>query len=433
MNLKSINKTDVNTVELVLVLDPETFENAVEAAYRKQRSKIAIPGFRRGKITRKLAEMHFGEGCFYDDALNALLPELVDTAVTENNLDLVDRPSVDVRSINKTDGVEIAIICITKPEVEIDNYKGLTAVKKTATVTDETVEEEISKIRQKNARIISVDDRPAKIGDEVLIDFKGYFGDEAFDGGEADDFSLVLGSGAFIPGFEDQIAGKNVGDEFDVVVTFPEDYSHADYAGKEATFKCKLNAINVEELPEVTDELIADSTEFSTVEEYKADVKAKLETAAQQRAEVTFENAIIEQLAEKVECPIPPCMIEKRIDLYVENFNRQLAQQGMSVKDYMKYTGLGLAEFRESFKERAEREVKINLALEKIAELEGIEPSEDEINTNLAKLAEDNNLTVEDVRRLISLESYVDELKITKAVELVKSEAIAVDAPEEAA
>ncbi len=431
MSLKSSNKTDVNTTELVISIDPETFEAAVEKEYQRQKKNIQIKGFRKGKVSRKLAEKEFGEGAFYEGAINSLVGPEIDAAVSETGIVLVDRPSLEVLSIDKAEGVEIKAVCITKPEIEIADYKGIKAPKKVSEITDEDIDKQIEMIRKKNARIVSVTDRPAEMNDEVIIDFEGFFGDEAFDGGKGEDHPLRLGSGQFIPGFEDQIVGHNIGDEFDVNVTFPEDYQMTDYAGKDAVFKTKLKAISYEELPEIDDDLVKDATEFDTVEEYKNDIRTKLEEAAVNQAEASFENAVMEKLIEKVDAPVPNCMYEHRIDALINNFNQQLRQQGMDLKLYFQYTGMDMDSFRETYRDRAESEVKLRLALEKIAELEDIEVSEEEINNGLSEIAAANEMDVETVKRFINVNEYSEDLKVQKAVDLVKENAVIDNTPAE--
>jgi trigger factor len=424
MSLKSSTKTDVNTTELVISIDAEAFEAAVEKEFQRQKKNIQIKGFRKGKVTRKLAEREFGEGAFYEGAINSLLGPELDAAVNETGLELVDRPNVEITSIDKATGVEIKAVCVTKPEIEISDYKGIKAPKEVKEITDEDIEKQIDIIRKKNARIVSVDDRAAQLDDEVIIDFEGFFGDEAFEGGKGEDHPLRLGSGQFIPGFEDQIVGHNIGDEFDVNVTFPEDYQMSDYAGKEATFKCKLKAISYEELPEINDDLVKDATEFETVAEYKDDIKSKLEEAAVQQADSNFENAIMNALIEKVDSPIPNCMYEQRIDALMRSFEQQLASQGMDIKLYFQYTGMDMDSFRETYRDRAEKEVKLRLALEQVAELENIEISDDEINSGLADIAAANKVDVETMKRFIPLDDYVTDLKVQKAVDLIKENAV---------
>ncbi len=422
--LKSSNKTDVNTTELVITVDAATFENAVEQEFQRQRKNIQIKGFRKGKAPRKLVEKEYGEGAFYEGAINNLLGPEIDAAVAETNLILVDRPNVEVTSIDKENGVELKVVCVTKPEIEISDYKGIKAPKEVKDITDDDIDKQIEIIRKKNARIVSVEDRPAQMDDEVVIDFEGFFGDEAFEGGKGEDHPLKLGSGQFIPGFEDQIVGHNIGDEFDVVVTFPEDYHMADYAGKEATFKTKVKAISYEELPEINDDLIKDATEFDTVDEYRADIRTKLEEAAVQQADSAYENAILNALIEKVDAPIPNCMYEQRIDSLIRAFDQQLQQQGMNLKMYCQYTGMDEDSLRDTYRDRAEGEVKLRLALEKIADLENIEISEEEINNGLSEIAAANNVDVETVKRFIPLGEYTADMRVQKAVELVKENAV---------
>ncbi|MDE5619597.1 MAG: trigger factor [Ruminococcus sp.] len=431
MSLKSSNKTDVNTTELVISIDAEKFENAVEREYQRQKKNIQIKGFRKGHVSRKLAEREFGEGAFYEGAINALIGPEIDSAVTGLGLVLVDRPSVEVTSIEKETGVELKAVCITKPEIEISGYKGMKASKAVKEITDEDIDKQIQMIRKKNARIVSVDDRAAQLNDEVTIDFEGFFGDEAFEGGKGEDHPLVLGSGQFIPGFEDQIVGHSIGEEFDVNVTFPEDYQMTEYAGKDAVFKTKIKAISFEELPEINDDLIKDATEFDTVDEYRADIRAKLEDTAKSQADSEFENSLMNSLIEKVDSPIPNCMFEQRIDAIVRTFEQQLAQQGMDIKLYFQYTGMNMDDFRESYRDRAVNEVKLRLALEKITEIENFEVSEDEINAGLVDIAAANNVDVETIKKFIPLNEYVMDLKVQKAVDLIKETAVEEDAPAE--
>lgn len=432
MSLKSSTKTDVNTTELVISIDADSFENAVEKAYQRQKKNIQLPGFRKGKVSRKLAEKEFGSGVFYEEAINILLGPELDAAVKEASLELVDRPSVEVLSIDKETGVELKAVCVTKPEIEISDYKGIKASKAVKDITEEDIDKQIEIIRKKNARIVSVDDRAAQLNDEVTIDFEGFFGDEPFEGGKGEDHPLRLGSGQFIPGFEDQIVGYSIGDEFDVNVTFPEDYQMTDYAGKDAVFKCKLKAISYEELPEINDDLVKDATEFDTVEEYRSDIRAKLEDAAVKQAESAFEGALLNALIEKVDSPIPNCMYEQRIDALMRSFEQQLRQQGMDLNLYFQYTGMDMDSFRDTYRDRAESEVKLRLALEKIAELENIEVSEEEINNGLAEIAASNGMDVESVKRFVPMGEYTTDLKVQKAVELVKENAVVDDsAPEE--
>lgn len=424
MSLKSSTKTDVNTTELILEIGAEPFENAVERAYQRQKKNIQLPGFRKGKVSRKLAEKEFGAGVFYEEAINLLLGPELDAAVKETNLTLVDRPSVEVISVDKEKGVELKAICITKPEIEISDYMGIKAPKEVNEVTDEDVDKQIDIIRKRNARIVSVEDRPAQLNDEVIIDFEGFFGDEPFEGGKGEDHPLRLGSGQFIPGFEDQVVGHSIGDEFDVNVTFPENYQMEDYAGKPAVFKCKLKGISFEELPEINDDLIKDATEFDTVDEYRADIRAKLEESAVKVAESSFETDVMNALIAKVDSPIPNCMFERRIDNLMQAFENQLNQQGLDLKMYFQYTGMDMESFRDTYRDRAESEVKLRLALEKIAELENVEVTEEEINNGLSEIAAANNIDVEQVKRFIPMDDYTTDLRVQKTLDLVKENAV---------
>ncbi|MBR1897818.1 MAG: trigger factor [Oscillospiraceae bacterium] len=434
MSLKSNTRTEVNTVELVFEVGAEEFEAAVERAYQKAKKNISLPGFRKGKVTRKMAEARMGESVFWNDAVDELVNTELLTELSKAEFELVDRPSVDVESLSKEEGLKFKAICITKPDVKLEGYKGIKASKTVKEITDADVDAQIELLRQRNARLVSVDDRPAQMGDEVNINFEGFFGDEAFEGGKGEEFPLKLGSGQFIPGFEEQIVGKSVGDEFDVVVTFPENYQMEDYAGKEATFKCKLNGITETQLPEVDDDLIQDSTDSETVEDFRKAEKERLELAAQRDADVAFDNAVMNALIAMVDVPIPNVMFEHRIDDLVANFDRMLQQQGMKLDQYLQYTGMAIEDFRETQRDRAENEVKLRLALEKIAELENIQLTDDEINESLKGLAEANGLSVDEVKRRIPMADYLMDMRVTKAVELVKDAAeIVPEAPAEEA
>ncbi len=424
MSLKSSTKVDVNTQELVFTVDGAAFDAAIEKAYQRQKKNINVPGFRKGKASRKLVEKYYGEGVFFEEAINGLINAEMPDAIKEAELELVDTPKIEVVSADVKDGVEFKAICVTKPEVTVSEYKGLKAPKNVKDITEDDINAQIEQIRQRNARIVSVDDRAAQLQDEVIINFEGFMDGVAFDGGQAEDFPLKLGSGQFIAGFEDQIVGHSIGDEFDVNVTFPEDYQMEEYAGKPAVFKVKLNAINMTELPEVDDELIKDTTEFDTIDEWKADIKAKLEQQAETRAASEFENHLMQKIIENTDGVIPKCMFDHRIDSLVSNFEHSLKQQGMDLDIYLQYTGMDMDSFRESFTERAENEVTLRLGLEKIAELENIEISDEAIENQLKEIADANNMTVEDVRMRLPMNDFVDDLRVNKAVEFVKANAV---------
>lgn len=431
MNLKSSNKTDVNMTELVVEIDAESFEKAVEAAYQRQKKNISMPGFRKGKVPRKMCERTYGENVFYEDAINALLNMELPALIVDNKLNVVDTPNVEVTAVSKEDGVTMKVICVTKPEISLEGYKGIEAPKVVKEIADEDVDQQIESMRQRNARVVSVDDRAAEMGDEVNLNFEGFFGDEAFDGGKGENYQLKLGSGQFIPGFEEQVAGHNIGENFDVTVTFPEDYQMDEYAGKEAVFHCSINSISHEELPELDDEFVKDTSDFDTVDELKADVRKKLEENAENAASNSFENAVTLKLIEKVTDPIPHCMFEHRADSLMNQFANQLKAQGISMDLYLQYTGMTQDALKETYLERAENEVKLRLALEKVAELEKLEVSDEDLEAEVNRLAEENNLTAEDVKKRIYLEDLREDMLATKAMELVKEAAVATDAPEE--
>lgn len=424
MSLKSSNKTDVNTTELIITIDADTFESAVEKIYQKQKKTIQLKGFRKGKAPRKLIEKEYGEGVFYEDAINSLLPAEIDSAVAETELDLVDRPSVELLSVDKEKGVELKAVCVTKPEIAISDYKGIKAPKKIKEITEEDIDNQIYNIRKKNARLVSVDDRPAQMGDEVVLDFEGFFGDEPFEGGKGEDHPLRLGSGQFIPGFEEQVAGHSIDEDFDVDVTFPETYQMEEYAGKKAVFKCKIKSISFEELPEINDDLVKDATEFNTVDEYKADIRTKLEDAAKNQAEASFENSIMNTIIEKVDSPIPNCMYERRIDSLINSFDQQLHQNNMKLDLYLQYTGMDMDSLRDTYRERAVSEVKLRLALEKIAELENIQVTDEEVDASLSEMAEANKMSLDMIKRFIPAEEYKEDMKVQRAIELVKDSAV---------
>ncbi len=431
MNLKSSTKTDVNMTELVVEIDAESFEKAVESAYQRQRKNISHPGFRKGKVPRAICERIYGEGVFYEDAINALLNNELPALIVEQSLDIVDTPKVEVTSASKSEGVSMKVICVTKPEVHLEGYKGIEVPKHVNDVTDEDVNQRIEAMRQRNAKVVSVDDRAAEMGDDVKIDFEGFFGDEAFEGGKGEEYQLKLGSGQFIPGFEEQVCGHNVGEDFEVHVTFPEDYQMEDYAGKEAVFKCHLHEISREELPELNDDFVKDTSDFDTVEELKADVRKQLEENAEAAADRAFESEVTMKLINMVDVPIPHCMFEHRADSLLNQFANQLKTQGVSLELYLQYTGMDQDSLKATYLERAENEVKLRLALESIAAAEELAISDEELEEEVQRLAEETKLAPEDVKKRIYLEDLRTDMLVTKALELVKNAAIAVDAPVE--
>ena len=424
MSLKSTEKIETNKYELEIEISAEAFEAAVQSAYLKAKKNINVPGFRKGHAPRKIVEREYGEGVFYEDALNAILPAEIDTAVAEAGLELVARPDVEVTEVSKEKGATVKATCITKPEVKIKDYKGIEIEKSVKTVSDEDVDHEIEHIREKGMRIISVEDRAAENGDDVVIDFEGFKDNVAFEGGKAEKFTLTLGSGQFIPGFEDQVVGHNIGDEFDINVTFPEDYGAADLAGEPVVFKIKLHEIKKKELPELDDEFVKDQSEFDTVDELKADIRSKLEEAAQKSCEQEQEGKILDKVIANVEGEIPEVMFERRVDEMIEELGQRLAPQGISVDMYLQYTGQTMDSLKTMYREQAEKQVKLRLALEQIAALENIEVSDDEAEEEFKKMADAYQMEVEQVKSYVTTDALKKDLAVSKAAELVKKEAV---------
>ena len=423
MEVISNNKTATNTVELEVKVGAEDFEKALQDAYLKRRKNIQIDGFRKGKATRKMIEAKYGETFFYETAINAIYQRTVAEAIEDQKLDAVDIPDTKVTDVSRENGVTFLVTVTVKPEITISGYKGLKAEKTVKTVSDDEVNEEVERIRNNNARIIDVEDRPAKLTDTVIFDFEGSVDGKTFDGGKAEKFSLELGSGRFIPGFEDQVVGHSIGEDFDVNVTFPEDYNAEELKGKAAVFKCKIHEIKGKELAELDDEFAKDVSEFDTLEEYKADLKKNLQERADKRNDGELDNTISEKLAELVEGEIPDAMTENRVNDMLREWEYRNRYAGVTIKDYLKYTGLTLEQFRATFKEPAATQVKLRLALEKIAELENIEVTEEELEKHYQELADEHKQDIERVKQLISKESLTQDIKVEKAFTFVKENA----------
>ncbi len=423
MEIISNNKTGANTVEAEIKVNAEEFEAAVQAAYLKRRKNISLPGFRKGKATRKMIEAQYGEGFFYEEAVNGMYQKTVADAIEEMKLEVVDVPETEVTSVSKEDGVTFKVTFTVKPEITISNYKGLKVEKTVKTITDADVDADVERVRNQNARIIDITDRAVENGDTVVFDFEGFCDGVAFDGGKAEKFSLEIGSGRFIPGFEDQIVGKNIGEEFDVNVTFPENYNAENLAGKPAVFKCKLHEIKGKELAELDDEFAKDVSDCETLAEYKDSIKAKLEETAQKQADSMLDNTVSEKLAELVEGEIPEAMYEHRIADMLREWEYRNRYAGITLNDYLKYTGLTIDQFKENFRAPAEIQVKLRLALEKIAELENIEVTDAALEEQYQKLADEHKMDLERVKAIISAESLKADNASEKAFDLVKENA----------
>lgn len=424
MSLKSANKIETNIYELEVEATAEEFEAAVQTAYQKAKNKINVPGFRKGKAPRKMIEKLYGEACFYDDAVNAMVPDVVGAAIDEAGIELVDRPEIDVTSLSKEAGVSFKVKCTAKPEVEISDYKGIEVEKSVKTVTDEDVDNRLKSMQERNGRLITVEDRAVENGDTVVIDFEGFMDGKAFDGGKEDGFSLKIGSGQFIPGFEEQIIGKSTGEEFTINVTFPENYQMEELAGKPAEFRIKLHEIKATELPELDDDFAKDTSEFDTLDELKADVRKKLEESAEKNAEAAAENAVYDALIEKMSAEIPQVMFENKIDDMVKDFEIRLSQQGLDLPMYLSFTGMDEAAFRDTFKDQAEKTVKLRLALEKIAKLENIEVTDEQVMEELKKMSEAYKIPVNQLMSIVSPVTLRTDLVVTEASKLVKDSAV---------
>ena len=427
MSLKKSELIEKNLYELTFDVDRATFEAAIEKAYRRSAKNINIPGFRRGKAPRSIIEKMYGKGVFYEDAINDIIPAAYTEAAKESALEIVSQPEFDVETIDDN-GVVLKAKVYVKPEVKIENYLGIEATRTLVPTTDADVDAEIEKVRARNSRMIDVTDRAAQLDDIANIDYEGSVDGIPFDGGKAEGHDLKLGSGQFIPGFEDQIVSHAIGDEFDVNVTFPTEYHAEELAGKAAVFKVKLNALKLNELPALDDEFVRDVSEFDTLDEYKADIKAKLEEKNAKMADNAVEDQILEALMNKLEAEIPEAMFETETENFVRDYDNRLRMQGLDLATYFKYTGMNLDMMRQQLRPQAEKQVKTRLALEKIAELENIVVSDEEIEAEYSRIAEAYGMEIEKVKETVDADSIAADMKVKKAVDLVKEKAVVTDA-----
>lgn len=422
--LKSKNQVETNKYELEIEVSAQVFEDAIQKAYLKNKSKISVPGFRPGKAPRKIIEREYGETIFFEDAVNDVYGPAIEEAVKEAELILVTAPDVEVTDVSKEEGVKFKAVCITKPVVDIKDYKGINVKKVVNAVTDEEVEHEIGHMLEKNSRTINVDDRACENGDDVVIDFEGFKDGVAFDGGKAEKFSLKLGSGQFIPGFEDQVVGHSIGDEFDINVTFPEDYQAKELAGAPVVFKIKLHEIKATELPELDDDFVKDTSDFNTVDELRADVRKRLEESAETAADNEVEASILDTVISKLEGDIPEVMYDNKVNEMIDDLSHRLSHQGIQLDMYLQFTGMTMDSLKTTYREQAEKQVKLRLALEKVVEIEAIEPSEEEIEQEFAHIGEHYNMPVETVKQYIRAEDIKLDVAVSKAVDLIKESAV---------
>ena len=409
-----------STVKIEFSVDKEVFDKAVEKVYRKQVKKINVPGFRPGKAPRAMIEKMYGSGVFYEDAINDLIPENYTEAVKEAGIEPVGQPEIDIVSIDEN-GLVLSAIVPVKPECKLEGYKGIEIKKVVEPVTDEELDREIKTIRERQSREIEVeDDAAAEMGDIAKINFDGYIDGVAFEGGKGENYSLKLGSGSFIPGFEEQVAGHKICDEFDVNVPFPADYHAEELAGKEACFKCKINAITKIELPALDDDFAKDVSEFDTLDEYKADLKAKIEKRHESAAEAEFEEKLIDALIEKLEAEIPEAMFEAETENFVRDYDNRLRQSGLDLQTYFQYTGLDLNKLREQMRPQAEKQVKARLALETVAAAEAIEVTEEELNAEYELIATTYGIDKEQVASMVDASMVKADVSVRKAMQVVK-------------
>ena len=430
MSVKSCEKLEKSMVALTVDVSAADFEAAVEKAYRKQRGSIRVPGFRPGKAPRKIIEKMYGAGIFYDEAVNGALPDAYAAAVKEAELEVVGYPEVELLSVGK-EGFSFKATVAVYPEVTLGQYKGVEAPRAEVNVTDEDVDKRLAGMADENSRMVSVEDRAVRTGDVANIDFEGFLDGVPFDGGKSDNFDLEIGSGSFVPGFEDQVAGMSLGEEKDIDITFPEDY-HADLAGKDVVFHVKVNSIKVKERPELDDEFAKDVSEFDTLDELKKDVREKLVNEREEAAKRAFEDAVMAKVAGNIEADVPDAMVEEQAKRFVENFRMQIQSQGVPYEQYMKMTGMSEEKMLEDAKGPAMEQVRMELALAAIVKAENIEASDEDVEEEFSKMAGQYGMDVENVKKFMSAEVVKEQVVRNKAVELVAAAAVAVR-PEETA
>lgn len=419
-------QVEKNLVKVTFEVSREDFEKAVQKVYAKQKAKISVPGFRKGKASRQMIEKMYGKGVFYDEAINDVLPPAYEAAIKEAGLEAVARPEIDVDEITDDKPITFIALVTTKPEVKLGKYTGVKIAKIVHEVTDKDIDDDLEKERQKNARLVPVGKRKAKKGDIAVIDFEGFADGVPFDGGKGEGYELELGSGSFIPGFEEQIIGCHTGDDLEVNVTFPEEYHAADLAGKPAMFKVKVNELKKKEFPELDDDFASEISEFDTLDELKADIMKRLEKKAEEQTKTETENAVIEKVCEACEVEIPKAMVDAQIDRMVQDFAQRLQYQGMNLEMYMKYTGATEESFKEGFREQAEKQTKTMLVLEAICKKEDIDVTDEEVEDKLIEMSKMYNMEIDKLKELINdaeRENIKEDIKMSKTVDMLVNKA----------
>ena len=427
MNLISCEKLEKSMVELQFSIDAETFKAAVNNAFKREGKKYAIPGFRKGKAPRHMIEKMYGSDIFHYDAVNDLFPEAYEAAVKEAKIDVVGRPDPEVVSMSEADGVVLKVKVAVKPEVELGEYAGLTVTKEAKNVNEADVDAEVKRMQDRNGRLLTREGA-AENGDTVDIDFEGFVDGKAFEGGKAEHYSLVLGSGSFIPGFEDQVVGHSAGEEFDVNVKFPEEYGAAELAGKDATFKIKLHEVKYKELPALDDDFAKDVSEYDTLDELKDSIRNNIKTNLDKQAEQKVENDLMDQVIANMKADIPDAMVDSRIDELVQDFEYRISRQGLKLADYLKYMGMNIEQFRAQFKEQADKQVKMRLAMEAIVAKEGITASDEEFEEEVKRIADAYKMEADKVKSIVDAAAVKADLAINKAIDFVKEKANVVTA-----
>ena len=418
-----IENVDKNVVKLTIEEDAQLFNESLKKAYAKTRGRFSIPGFRKGKAPMNIIERYYGDSVFYEEAFNIICPDLYDEAVKENNIIPVDAPELDIEQIGRDKDLIFTAKVTVKPEVELGEYKGLSVEKEQVNITDEDVQKKLEEVQEQNARLISVEDRPVQDKDSVNIDFEGLLDGVPFEGGTSKGYTLVVGSNTFIPGFEDQLIGATLGQELDVNVTFPEEYHSEELKGKPVVFKVRINEIKYKELPVLDDEFVKDVSEFDTLEEYKADIRKKLEEEEEKKIEQKYENDIIKKAVENAKVDIPDVMVERQLDNTLQRINMSLAYQGMNLQTYLNMMGIDERTMRDDYRERALEEVKTQLVLEKISLTENIEVSDEEIENEISQMAENYNQKADEFKKHLQdsdIEYIKDTIITKKTIDLMK-------------